>query len=221
MKCSDELIYWMKSPDENFAKKKILSDDDWSERTIKDVERIINNLKITHTDSVLDFGCGIGRLTKEIAPLCDKIYAVDVSDNMLSLLMNYCGGISNVFISPMQSEMNICLMDKQVDKIFSLLVLQHIEKPNALEILKEFKRVLKPKGKLFLQYPNSLNKDFYFKYMKTKSELGINPLVEFYSEDELKMIFKEVGLNIIKIDNDGHDFWVLAMKPEEKNVVKA
>jgi len=38
MKCSNELIYWMDSPDEEFARKKILSNDDWNERTVKDGE---------------------------------------------------------------------------------------------------------------------------------------------------------------------------------------
>jgi len=218
MKCSNELIYWMDSPDEEFARKKILSNDDWNERTVKDVNRIMDNLKIQPTDTVLDFGCGLGRLTKEISPLCGKIFAVDVSDSMLSLLMNYCAGFKNIFMSPMHSETNIGLMDIQIDKIYSLLVLQHVEKPKAFEILKEFKRILKPKGKIFIQYPNSLNRGFYFKYMKTKYELGITPLVEFYSEDELRMIFKEAGLNIIRIENDGEDFWVLAIKPEEIKV---
>jgi len=194
MNCTD-LIYWMGGDEKH-----------------SDVKRITEALKFKPTDTVLDFGCGIGRLLKEIAPLCETIFGADVSNVMLANLQTYCYDVSNTFIVPMLSESKLGLFDNQFDKIYSILVLQHMDKAKAISILGEFKRILKPGGRVFVQFPSSTNEDFYFRYMERRLLTEINPIVEFYSAPELKMIFKRVGLDIAKFHEDGRDFWITAVK---------
>jgi len=213
MRPNPELNYWLEVNSVDEAKSKILVGGNWEERTKKDMNLIVNKLGISKKDKVLDFGCGIGRLVKEVAPLCNKILGMDVSEPMIRYAHKYVYKMKNVLLTTMQEEATLTLQDKQVDKIYSFLVLQHIEKPKAHRILMEFNRVLKKFGKVLLQYPNVLNKNFYFTQMRHRYQLGaMAPLIEFYSKEEIEMIFEVTGFEIIELIDDGEDFYVVAEK---------
>jgi len=215
MKPNPELNYWLELKSEKEAISKILVGDNWEQRNKKDMDKIVNKLGVTKKDSVLDFGCGIGRLMKEVAPLCKQIIGIDVSDAMLQYAFKYLLNIDNALLMVMRDESSIPLTDK-VDKIYSLLTLQHIEKPKAYRILKEFNRILKKFGRVLIQYPNVNNKSFYFVQMMHTTELGLfAPLIEFYSKSEIEMIFENTGFEILELIDDGEDFYVLAEKVKD------
>jgi len=44
----------------------------------------------------MDYGCGTGRLSKFVAPLCKKLYCVDISSAMLDEAKHYLEGYDNV-----------------------------------------------------------------------------------------------------------------------------
>ena len=48
-----------------------------------EINRYIEALALSETDTVLELGCGTGRMTKEIAGRCSKVVALDYSMNML------------------------------------------------------------------------------------------------------------------------------------------
>lgn len=216
MRPNPELNYWLEVDNEQEAQSKILAGGNWVKRVIKDMKKIKQYLGITKKDTVMDFGCGMGRLLKEVSPLCREAIGVDVSEPMLHYCYKYCLGIKNIILAFMQSETIIPLLDKQVDKIYSFLTLQHIEKPKAFRILIEFNRVLKKFGKVLIQYPNVLNEKFYFIQMKQREGMGlVCPLIEFYSRDEIDMIFERTGFELIELIDDGDDFYVIAEKVKD------
>ena len=210
---SSGLNYWLDIKNLKAARKKILTDENWIDRTKDDMKRINDWLGIKDTDHVVDFGCGIGRLLKEVALMCHSIVGVDVSSEMLAYALEECRGLDNILLMNMGDETKINISDGQTDKIYSILVMQHIDKPKAFRILAEFNRILKPHGKVLIQYPNVMNINFYLSYMELRYSLQIlNPLMEFYSKPELEMIFTFNGFRIIKIQDDGKDFYVIAEK---------
>ena len=212
MKNNINLNYWLDIEDISEAKKKIIVGEEFNKNTVRDVDYIVKTLHIEKIDNVLEFGCGIGRLIKPIASLCAGIVGVDVSDAMIHLAMNYCKKIPNIYLLPMPSETLINYKDNKIDKIYSLIVLQHIEKPKAFRILWELSRILKIGGKMLIQYPN-IDQNGYFVYMIQKGQFSsAGYLLEFYTERELRMIFDFLHLTILKVDYVGTDFYVLAEK---------
>jgi cyclopropane fatty-acyl-phospholipid synthase-like methyltransferase len=213
MKYDPNLSHWLNIKNEKEARVKIITDTNWDKRTKQDVERLSSNLGFVKTDTVLDFGCGIGRLCKVLAPHCANMIGVDVSDEMIKYAVKYCRDIEGLVFMPMPTDFLIPLEDNLVDKVFSLLVLQHIERPKAFKLLREFNRVLKMFGRVYLQYPSIANRDFFYNYIKQRLKLGIiTPLIEFYTREELEMIFEECGFDILDIEHDQKDFYVLAEK---------
>lgn len=105
---------------------------------------------------VLDYGCGPGHdlVGFAINSTPKKLIAADVSPTSLHQASKRLElhGKSADLIELQSNETKIPLADQSVDLIHSSGVLHHTEKP--LEILKEFKRILKPNGSLQIMIYN-------------------------------------------------------------------
>lgn len=218
MKIDNELGYWINNDSESEAKYKVIANENFDNRTERDVQLITENLQLTSEDFVLDYGCGVGRLMKHIAPKCQKIVGVDISDSMINYGIRYCKKIDNCFFKVMYSDCVIPCSPLSIDKLYSIIVLQHIDKRKIIKILYEMSRTLKINGKVFLQFPNLLNnKKEYQAQMKYKLYLGDNcPRMEFYTKEEIEWMFENTGLKILNIFNEYSDFYILAEKIENK-----
>lgn len=106
---------------------------------------LMERLNLTKDSVVLDFGCGIGRLSKAIIEKYScKVIGVDISMNMRAM--------ANVYVnSPLFSSVSpeiLDLMHIEFDAVISVWTLQHV-----LKLDEEVKRIwnsLKTNGKLFI-----------------------------------------------------------------------
>lgn len=76
---------------------------------------------------VLDFGCGVGRLTLPFARRAEQVVGVDVSPSMLKEASRNAdqAGVANV--SWMRSDDGLTAVDQTFDLVNSYIVLQHVE----------------------------------------------------------------------------------------------
>ncbi len=105
----------------------------------------------------LDFGCGVGRLTRALAAYFEHCYGVDISQNMVAKATELNGDIPACRFLVNSTDKLSILPDSHFDLIYSNLVLQHI--PNTQPILSyiaEFVRTLKEDGLLVFQVPSSV-----------------------------------------------------------------
>lgn len=109
---------------------------------------------ITPESSVLDIGCGVGRIEKHLAPFCARLCAVDVSDEMIRRARRRTAGIANVEFYRANSTDFSIFPTATFDLVFSFFVLQHLDHEDAFLTLREISRVLKPKARAVLQFPN-------------------------------------------------------------------
>ena len=105
-------------------------------------------------DTALDFGCGVGRLSRPLAGQFTQCYGVDVSPKMIELARTLNKHISNCSFLTSEEQNLRDLPDNHFDLVCSLNVLQHLpQKSLVLSYLAEFVRVVNRGGLLIFQLP--------------------------------------------------------------------
>jgi ubiquinone/menaquinone biosynthesis C-methylase UbiE len=160
---------------------------------------------IDNDSIVLDVGCGIGRIEKFLGPLCGELHAVDVSSGMLKKAKKRLSGQSNIFLQKLNGTDLRCYHDNKFDFVFTMLVLQHMEKEDAYVYLKEIYRVLKKGGKVFLQFPNLLSIYYFDKSFVEYAKHGYRSItrVRPYTLPEVRKILESIDFEIESITDDG------------------
>lgn len=99
--------------------------------------------------TVFEMGCGTGKYTKKIATLAKKIYANDISKVMIEQAKKACSSFQNItYIC--ESAHKSGLPEHSVDIIFSAWGYVAGDSELALNVEKEFERILKPGGEVWL-----------------------------------------------------------------------
>lgn len=208
--------------------EKVLSGKDLSffQRVWKTDSEIYKNrlasIGFQSKNRVLDAGCGFGQWSVELAKNNNEVFSLDVCNKRVELLNKIKKkiGISNIFESIGSIE-KLCFEDEYFDSIFCY---SSIYFSDVSKSLKEFYRVLKPKGIIYIStndfgwYIHNLidghNSDINF----NSKRMAINSLhnsLEYYSNGRklegqivvpklfLKNKMKEIGFKKIRIGPDG------------------
>src|SRR6266550_2767982 len=157
---------------------------------------------IEPTDTVLDLGCGIGRVTRYVAPLCHEIWAVDVSETMLRFARERLAELPNVRFLVGRGTSLPELETGSIDFVYSLLTLQHVEREHAFKLLRELRRVLRDGGRAFLTFPNLLSDEYLkaFLHYVDVDEVGNPARARFYTPEEVSRLLPAAGFEIEHLD---------------------
>jgi SAM-dependent methyltransferase len=116
------------------------------ERTLEEFDARLG-ARVLGGDSVLDVGCGIGRLTRALAPRARQVIALDVSADMLGRAKQLNAHLGNVTWLLGDGVSLAPVADASVDAIVSFVVFQHIPDPAiTLGYVRDMGRVLRPGG---------------------------------------------------------------------------
>lgn len=141
---------------------------------------------------VLEVGCGTGigsnYLKTRVAPEAD-ISGVDFSDEAIAYA-NECYGKSGVKYIAERAQ-RLPFENGEFDLVFSVQVLEHISREEAVEFVKEVARVLKDGGLVLVSTPNrELCQDLYCNNPNDDSDRRLIPSHEHeYYLDELRTLF--------------------------------
>ena len=83
---------------------------------------------------VLDFGCGVGRVTLPLAHRVDAVVAIDIADSMLAVARELLerDGVTNVEL--VRSDATLSAIQGPFDLVHSVIVLQHIPPASGLTL---------------------------------------------------------------------------------------
>jgi SAM-dependent methyltransferase len=91
--------------------------------TIDKLEKILNQHQSTFENKlVLDFGCGVGRLTKPCLEICKKIYGLDISQSYLDIAKKTVPNGEFFLVDDFNKLPNL---PSNPDIIYSMITLQH------------------------------------------------------------------------------------------------
>ena len=109
---------------------------------------IIAAAKPNKTMHALEFGCGTGLVTMEIAPLVNTLLGVDTSREMLSVLQEKIktSGLTNIetTCTDLSSSSDTVFTDKAFDFVYSSMTLHHID--DTAGFIKRVSTLLCPGG---------------------------------------------------------------------------
>lgn len=101
----------------------------------------------------LDFGCGVGRLTRPLADHFDEVVGVDIAPTMVDLARRYHADRPSCRFEVNPAEDLARFPSGTFDLVLSLIVLQHVPPATAVGYLRELGRLVAPGGVLAVQVP--------------------------------------------------------------------
>lgn len=106
-------------------------------------------------DRALDFGCGIGRLSKALKTRFREVHGVDISQGMVEQAREKVKKVE--FHANARPDLSL-FGKEQFDFVLSIITLQHMPPEVMTSYLREFGRVLRPGGVAWLQIPEKPKK---------------------------------------------------------------
>lgn len=107
--------------------------------------------------TALDYGCGVGRLSRALAPRFDHVIAVDISQSMVDEARENTQELGNVDVIRGSGRDLREVPDATVDLIYSNIALQHSPADMQRSVIREMGRVIAPGGIVVFQTPSHPN----------------------------------------------------------------
>ena len=111
---------------------------------------LLENVGVDSSDVVLEIGCGIGRVGKQLASRCRKWIGCDVSARMLKLAAERLREFPNVELVETSGYDLKPITDVSVDLVYCTAVFMHLEQWDRYNYVEEAFRVLRAGGKLYV-----------------------------------------------------------------------
>ena len=153
-------------------------------------------------------GCGSGRITRllcEAIGVDGKIYACDFSRGMVASCKRQ-DFPAQVVISPSPAD-SLPIADGECDTVVCFNVFPHFEDKQA--VLKEFQRVLKPGGKLFIAH--SCSRDQVNKIHSSAHSSAIRHHI-VPDEEEFRIILDKTGFIVEEVKKGPDRYFIAGQK---------
>jgi len=176
-----------------------------------------DSVGIGKDDVVLEIGCGVGRVGKVVAPLCQRWIGCDVAANMLSLTAQRLKALSNVELVEISGYNLSGVADASVDVVYCTVVFMHLESWDRYNYISEAFRVLRAGGRIYV-YNINLCSDGGWKVCETHrafSPVNRPPhMTQNSTPQEIETYLKRAGFDDVRMRTD--DDWIRAWGTKPK-----
>jgi len=102
-------------------------------------------------ESALDFGCGVGRLTRALSGQFEEVVGLDISPAMVALAREHNAHLPRCTFLHNATPALEAIRGRKFDLVYSSITLQHMPPRYSREYLKNFLGLLAPAGLLVFQ----------------------------------------------------------------------
>ncbi len=150
------------------------------------------------TDNLLDVGCGSGVITAYLGESGANVTGIDGNNKAINFAQEHFQKQNVKFKQGLVDE--YFQIDNLADKIYCLEVIEHIYYEQGKAMLKEFFRILKPHGYVFLTTPNYKSMwpmiEWTMDRFHLSPQLAQEQHVEYFNKIRLKNLCIEAGFKI-------------------------
>jgi SAM-dependent methyltransferase len=114
------------------------------------VGNLLELASISARDEILEIGCGVGRIAREIAPRCRSWTGADISANMLAYASARLEGLANTRLVHLKSVGLDHFAESSFDVVYATNMLAHLDEMDRWRYVQEAFRVLRPGGRIFI-----------------------------------------------------------------------
>ena len=163
----------------------------------------------------IDYGCGVGRLSRALSTSFQHVLGIDISDSMLSEARSANTGFDNIQFLRNNGDSLSGVADETVEFIYSNIVLQHSPRKIQRLLIREFCRVLRPGATLIFQTPSHPNMGTIsgFLYLMLSNRIlniarriwfGKGHVFEVHTirKDEVLKLLRNEGLSVLEAERD-------------------
>lgn len=215
--------YWSVLTKDNFLMNKLTNENEnkffnSGIGAVNSIYEVCHKAGITFKKySCLEFGCGVGRVTFHLAKEFSFVLGVDISKNHIELANKKKSKlkINNIDFLVLKNGLND-IGNRKFDLIFSVIVLQHINKNQVFKIFSKFMEISEQNGIIIFQIP-TFHPKYDFEHEKIIEE---NVLLEMHAipQKEIVSYFYQGGFKLqgcFEINNCGKDWlsnWFIFQK---------
>ncbi|KKL74323.1 hypothetical protein LCGC14_2066040 [marine sediment metagenome] len=146
--------------------------------------------------TVLDVGCGYGRITKQLKRRNAIAIGVDINRSMASLFSAY---VNTKLFLPYDG-ISLPIRSESVDIVTSSLVFKHIPREYLYLLWKEIYRILKRDGLLVFDITNLYclsARDYEISFVEPAVKNYQQHVVHYYSSEELRVVLEQfIGFRV-------------------------
>lgn len=162
---------------------------------------------IAEFESILDFGCGCGRLARMFKGHPHRVTGCDVDDRHIGWLSENLNYMSSVLT---KTEPPLPFDDNEFDTVISISVFTHLSEKSQRNFLAELYRITKPQGYLFLTIHGSramerAKKEERIYEMLALERLSFERACEKFSKDRYAFILQHGHLTKIAVPQQDKD----------------
>lgn len=179
-------------------------------------------LDISPGSRVLEIGCGIARIGRELAPMCGEWHGADISSNMIAYAAERTAGVPNVYLHELPDTTLGIFPDNYFDCVYSTIVFMHLDKLDMFRYMQEANRVLAPGGRAYFDTYNILGPEAWGEFVNLLEVFspGMRPqhMSQFSTPQEMEKFMQEAGFEDVRVAGDDPQLVVaVGRKPEQRD----
>lgn len=162
-----------------------------------------NGINPNLIDTLLEVGCGVGRVTAHLAKSAQKVIAVDISKPHLDLADEYLkkAGVTNVELQQWKDMRSLYHLPR-VDAVYSVITLQHNPPPVSTWILTMLLNALRPGGVAYFQIA-TYRSGYLFeaeRYLNLPDQANFE--MHFVPQKDIFRIISTANCNVLEVRED-------------------
>ena len=144
---------------------------------------------------ILEVGCAAGYFTFLLAGMGYRLTGVDLSSRSIDLAKQLGRelGFEDVVFAQGDFEALTDIPDNTFDGLVSFSTIRYL--PDPLAALREARRVVRPGGRVVVDFPNRYCP--WFRFMKTRFGVNEHPHDRHFSQREVRSLFEDAGIEVV------------------------